>query len=335
MPIQLTCPNGHRLTAKDEHVGRTLKCPACQTPVTVPIVDSPPPPPPAKQLFCTNCGNSVSEQAVACMSCGAKPTGHKKFCRQCGVAVNPEQIVCVKCGANITGRTIIDDWGWRWDDGKQLDAKQRKARIQFWTTLCILACVIVSLVAIVGKAGRAAVPTIAEDVQKKSGISYERAKEVVQKRIEITYIVLFVPTLLAYLSCYYFYLYRLWEEIPGEIARTTPGNAAGLALIPLFNYYWQFIVFGGLYRNMNEVMESYNHKQRFKVSLVQIVCVVWLGVDIISLVFSASTITNEDMIISGGSIIFAIMMTIFTILVYWFVCKDVLKFIDMKSSIEK
>jgi len=35
------------------------------------------------------------------MSCGARPTGHKKFCRQCGVGLNPEQVVCVKCGAKI------------------------------------------------------------------------------------------------------------------------------------------------------------------------------------------------------------------------------------------
>jgi len=58
--------------------------------------------PPSTNVFCTNCGNPVSEQAVACMSCGARPTGHKKFCRQCGVALNPEQVVCVKCGAAIT-----------------------------------------------------------------------------------------------------------------------------------------------------------------------------------------------------------------------------------------
>ena len=58
--------------------------------------------PPPTNVFCTNCGSPVAEQAVACMSCGAKPIGHKKFCRQCGVALNPEQVVCVKCGAAIT-----------------------------------------------------------------------------------------------------------------------------------------------------------------------------------------------------------------------------------------
>ena len=54
-----------------------------------------------KQLFCTNCGKPVSEQAAACMSCGVKPAGHKKFCRQCGVGLNADQVVCVKCGTKV------------------------------------------------------------------------------------------------------------------------------------------------------------------------------------------------------------------------------------------
>lgn len=57
--------------------------------------------PPSTNLFCTNCGKHISEQAVACMSCGASPFGHRKFCCHCGVALNPEQVVCVKCGAAI------------------------------------------------------------------------------------------------------------------------------------------------------------------------------------------------------------------------------------------
>jgi len=66
-----------------------------------PIQEVPLPPP--VDLFCTNCGNTVSAQSIACMSCGARPTGHKKFCRQCGVELKPEQVVCVKCGAGLTG----------------------------------------------------------------------------------------------------------------------------------------------------------------------------------------------------------------------------------------
>ncbi|MBO7680462.1 MAG: CD225/dispanin family protein [Thermoguttaceae bacterium] len=51
--------------------------------------------------YCTNCGNPVEEQAVACMRCGASPVGHNKFCRRCGARLNPEQIVCVQCGAAV------------------------------------------------------------------------------------------------------------------------------------------------------------------------------------------------------------------------------------------
>lgn len=41
MPIQLVCPNGHRLTAKESNAGKTGKCPICQTPVTIPIPSRP------------------------------------------------------------------------------------------------------------------------------------------------------------------------------------------------------------------------------------------------------------------------------------------------------
>ena len=72
--------------------------------IAVPLPEDhsiPVPPPAPQQVFCTNCGNQVSEQAVACMSCGAKPTGHKKFCRHCGVALNPEQVICIQCKSEI------------------------------------------------------------------------------------------------------------------------------------------------------------------------------------------------------------------------------------------
>ena len=37
MSIQLVCPNGHRLTAKESNAGKTGKCPVCQAPVTIPV----------------------------------------------------------------------------------------------------------------------------------------------------------------------------------------------------------------------------------------------------------------------------------------------------------
>jgi len=70
-----------------------------------PFAQAPPPALPADR-FCTNCGNTVSEQAVACMSCGARPTGHKKFCYRCGIALlYPDQHACVQCGTGLTSNS--------------------------------------------------------------------------------------------------------------------------------------------------------------------------------------------------------------------------------------
>lgn len=37
MPIQLVCPNGHRLTAKESNAGKSGKCPVCKVAVSIPI----------------------------------------------------------------------------------------------------------------------------------------------------------------------------------------------------------------------------------------------------------------------------------------------------------
>ncbi|MDR3108475.1 MAG: GYF domain-containing protein [Planctomycetaceae bacterium] len=62
----------------------------------------------AQQLFCTNCGNSISEHTVACMSCGAKPVGHRKFCHKCGTTLNSEQVICIECGTGIGQSGVIN-----------------------------------------------------------------------------------------------------------------------------------------------------------------------------------------------------------------------------------
>ncbi len=38
MPIQLICPNGHHLTAKESNAGKTGKCPVCKAAVTIPVL---------------------------------------------------------------------------------------------------------------------------------------------------------------------------------------------------------------------------------------------------------------------------------------------------------
>ena len=39
MPIQLVCPNGHRLAAKESNAGKSGKCPICKVAVVIPIPD--------------------------------------------------------------------------------------------------------------------------------------------------------------------------------------------------------------------------------------------------------------------------------------------------------
>jgi len=86
------------------HQGLAGQIPGLKFPTTVPSPFAQPAQtsPPSANLFCTNCGNPISEHAVACMSCGAKPVGHRKFCRHCAAALNPEQVICIKCGAGIS-----------------------------------------------------------------------------------------------------------------------------------------------------------------------------------------------------------------------------------------
>jgi len=79
---------------------------AAAPPPTQPF--SVPPSPSDAPSFCTNCGNPVGAQVVACLSCGAKPTGHKRFCRGCGAGLNPEQVVCIKCGTGLADVSLGD-----------------------------------------------------------------------------------------------------------------------------------------------------------------------------------------------------------------------------------
>ena len=50
--------------------------------------------------------------------------------------------------------------------------------------------------------------------------------------------------------------YHLWNVIPKEIARTTPGKAVGLMFIPLFNLYWMFVSYLGLSKDLNKTLQQ-------------------------------------------------------------------------------
>lgn len=52
-------------------------------------------------MFCKNCGNQVSDNAAACLNCGANPKKGSNYCQNCGEQVNEHQVICLKCGASL------------------------------------------------------------------------------------------------------------------------------------------------------------------------------------------------------------------------------------------
>ena len=52
-------------------------------------------------------------------------------------------------------------------------------------------------------------------------------------------------------------LYRLWGVVQDGQAKTTPGSAIGFLFIPCFNFYWQFVAFWGLSKELNRISRQY------------------------------------------------------------------------------
>jgi TM2 domain-containing membrane protein YozV len=52
-------------------------------------------------MFCRNCAQQVSEQAVMCVHCGVPPRAGVKFCSNCGAGTDPLAVFCVRCGVAL------------------------------------------------------------------------------------------------------------------------------------------------------------------------------------------------------------------------------------------
>jgi len=172
----------------------------------------------------------------------------------------------------------------------------------------------------------------AKEIQKNSRgyITNEQAKQAVEEEMAlIGFRILGLLALISipYLCCYYLYIHRLWEEIPVEFARTTPGNAAGFALIPLFHLYWLYVAFVGMYADMNKATESYGLGARFKQKTIRNICHVWVFLFVIGMYC--------ELVMDVTPMRIIVVETIFTLWAYWRIRKDVLEFIDIKSSVGK
>jgi hypothetical protein len=53
-------------------------------------------------------------------------------------------------------------------------------------------------------------------------------------------------------------LYKLWGTVQDGQAETTPGKAVGFLFIPFFNFYWQFVAFWGLSKDLNRYVRQHN-----------------------------------------------------------------------------
>ena len=275
--------------------------PAAQT---VPV-----PPTAPKQLFCTNCGNSIAEQAVACLSCGARPTGHKKFCRQCGVGLNPEQVICIKCGAGLTGGVGVGGAMANLMSAFQTSggAVGSPSTVSSKTlNLYFMVCWISGAVGVVLMLPFLGISVV---VQLGGGVHETRQAEFFATMLPlmILFYIGYIGLITATVSFCMLH-YQLWKLIPKEIARTTPGKAVGFLFIPFFNLYWVFISYLGLSKNMNETLRQRGIQYQANESLALAACALTIAGSIIPLV-SGSTIVGViiDFVLMGAAAVVAIL----------------------------
>ena len=113
MPIQLVCPNGHRLTAKESNAGKTGKCPVCQAPVVIPmpsrpVADSAIVVAVLGELNAQSAAQKVGKTVLAPKrqspaSKGSSVLARTKVCPNCERDIDLGYHICPHCHAYLTG----------------------------------------------------------------------------------------------------------------------------------------------------------------------------------------------------------------------------------------
>lgn len=125
MPIKVSCSCGQSFAAKDEMAGKTVKCPKCKQPLTIPRAGSAgrpsaprgqgasagaaqqaaranPQPTPRVQPAGGDLGDLFDEIGIAAAAPDAGPP-----CPSCGKALKRGAVLCVECGFNLqTGQRL-------------------------------------------------------------------------------------------------------------------------------------------------------------------------------------------------------------------------------------
>jgi hypothetical protein len=104
VPIPVTCRCGQSFAAGDHLAGRTVQCPKCKSPLTIPAPQaaaapspfSAPAAPPPSPFGGPGGGGSIFDDA------GLRTfTAGKALCPSCNEDLPPNAVLCVKCGYNL------------------------------------------------------------------------------------------------------------------------------------------------------------------------------------------------------------------------------------------
>ena len=77
--------------------------------------------------------------------------------------------------------------------------------------------------------------------------------------------------------------YQAWQAIQDGHARTTPGKAAGLLLVPFFNFYWMFVAIHGFALDFNAYVDRHALRTRklpagLFLTYVILLCTSWIPI---------------------------------------------------------
>jgi heme/copper-type cytochrome/quinol oxidase subunit 2 len=219
--------------------------------------------------------------------------------------------------------------------------EQRKKRITFWTIACSFVLVVMTFCTFIF--------SVADLVASSQQSSFHpsMARDILQMQIFrgimgfLFFVFIVFPGIIAHFVTYWFYVLRLWEEVPPEFARNTPKTMACLSIIPIFCWFWMFIALPGLYQDMDKATKSYGRSARFGTVLILAACIFWLLDHLIGCMLSFAGGFAEGISPGNDFSTFVSVVGLFsmwltcavTLPMLWIIRGKVIAFIDIKSSV--
>jgi hypothetical protein len=135
---------------------------------------------------------------------------------------------------------------------------------------------------------------------------------------------------------FYYLIVNLWSQIPKDVARLTPQNAALLSLIPILNIYGWFITFCILFADMNKTTQRYQQPTRLvEPSIAVGICIFWVVTTLLDLLLTVLQeileIQSQVGIIHSILFIMALANIIFTTLFFIYLYNNTVKLLAMEQ----